>query len=797
MVFVKKHIRDSALDLLKAVAVIAMLVAHSENIFNNNKSQVLHVADTIGSTLAFTLFVFASGISSYYAYYLPEQPIKRKLSRILKRGLLIYCVYVLLNLLALYSLNKLADTTLIIQSLTFVTPQIYTEFLIPLIFLPFWAVLIIPLGKYFFRQIYVAILFSIGLYLLGMGLSTLTLPIELQSIAALFIGAKDVYRYPMIQYSAVFLIAMRFAHFLININSAKSYVRDIAQTCLILGLLLLSAIFIDSALPAQYSLFLRWPPGIGFVLIGILTAFLVYLVYYRFHNSAIIAKLTKIGEMILQIYVLHVSFMFIYRIFIDYKFNSVILAGSAMLCFIVFSIVLSKTLHDIIAELTNREGVAIKATYLSGIMSIVFLWLILGLIFVEAKTIKKFENPAVEMINGLEDQNRVPNIDVFMSRKWIIKNTKLPTSYTKSQLKINLDHQLDEGVFPMVNIDDGKSVKAYPSEKVDDYNYVFEIDATKFVPGDYEFQVIVGEEQATSLRQKFTISYPLFVVWSIDYEGDNVPDQVLNAIGAIGDKYKMPVTHMFNPRIYIASEISAERRRFMTNWVLDRYQHKGDEIGMHLHMHLDMMEAMDIIPKTDPRWGGRTNGHDVLTSAYDYNDFYAMLLWARDQFKANGLPKALSYRAGGWYIEEQQLQALQDVGFTIDTSGRTSYSWGSNNIKGPWTLKETTVPYHPSTKDQNKSTPEPLMSLWEFPNNGWDSTNNEINVLKKAYDLNYQGKFLDHAQTLTYLSHPTYFMQNDEKRMKELLDYIGQSKSVDDQGPVIYLTLQDSLKYWD
>jgi len=249
---------------------------------------------------------------------------------------------------------------------------------------------------------------------------------------------------------------------------------------------------------------------------------------------------------------------------------------------------------------------------------------------------------------------------------------------------------------------------------------------------------------------------------------------------------------LFNPRIFIANDIPTARKSRMVEWVLSGQQIRGDEIGLHLHMHFDMITAVGLTPKTEPHWGGRENGHDVLTSAYGYDEFRKVVEWSLSEFARNGLPKPISYRSGGWFIGSENLRALSDLGFKIDSSGRESIVYGPNKIQNPWTLTSTTRPYQPSTFNQNISI-EPTLDIWEFPNNGMDSTNRDYDVLKQKFEDNYKDMILPQSQVVTYLSHPHWFTKFDQGDMERLFEYLEPRKYENDSGAVIFITLKGAL----
>ncbi|HLD03170.1 MAG TPA: hypothetical protein VJC17_00175 [Candidatus Dojkabacteria bacterium] len=383
-----------------------------------------------------------------------------------------------------------------------------------------------------------------------------------------------------------------------------------------------------------------------------------------------------------------------------------------------------------------------------------------------------------------------------ISRKWVLVSSveKLANTYGFMDYRVRVDnfpiaeHKINLKIVGPQNI-------TLAGTQISSGIYETRIRADQLTPGTYSITTEIADTHFHSKADTFYVSYPLYVTWTIDYEGFDVKDQYLESLAKISSDYGMPITHLFNPRVFIAGDISKKRAQYLADWVSKRVSENGDEVGLHLHMHLDMVKAAGLTPKTEPRWGGRSNGHDVLTSAYEYQEFSKLLQWSIKQFIDHGLPKPLSYRAGGWNIDLENMRALADNGFIIDSSGREYFIWGPNQVKSPWHLASTTRPYQISQSDMNTGA-APNYNLWEFPNNGMDSTNNKADVLIKKFNENYQGKPINSAQTITYLSHPHWLDTYDTPQLRALFSYIDDFKAANDSGPVIFVTLEDASKEW-
>lgn len=307
-----------------------------------------------------------------------------------------------------------------------------------------------------------------------------------------------------------------------------------------------------------------------------------------------------------------------------------------------------------------------------------------------------------------------------------------------------------------------------------------------------------------SYETPFKVTYPLYVNWSMDWEGFDVAQFNLNELDNIANTYGIPVTQLFNPRIYVEEQtsydqISKERADYLTNWVLDRKASRGDEIGMHIHMFSDMVKEAGVSPRPGSIIGAAYG--DTKTSDFTLEELEKIFRWGFEKFTENGLPRPITYRTGGWFSGPHVLKAVQNVGFLIDTSGRTgglinpSLQYSS---PVPWNLSVTTRPYKPTDGDINRWEGTRL-NLWEFPNNGADSYWFNTNDLISRFDQNYTDPrgILEKPQTVTYLSHPHWLAGIDSPKLHALFRYLTQFLHKNDNGPVIFATLEDIYDQWD
>lgn len=401
---------------------------------------------------------------------------------------------------------------------------------------------------------------------------------------------------------------------------------------------------------------------------------------------------------------------------------------------------------------------------------------------------------------SIGEENKHP-LNVDISRKWILKGgTTLDTKFKSSQVKVSTSDTKIMSTATL-NIMD-KNFKIVQSvnmlKDLGIESFTQSIDLSSLAVGDYAVQIsaTVDGAKENSPKQKIHISWPLYVNWSIDWEGDDVTDKSLQTVESIANENKVPITHYFNPRIYVGG-MSSERSKFLTNWVLNRKAKNGDEIGLHLHMWYDMVKTIGITEKREPFWDDAKTGHDVPQTAYSAEEFDQMVSWALMQFNAHGLPVPNVYRAGGWQINIDQLKVLAKYRFLADSSGRDSIKFGKKQYQVPWSLYPTTKPYKPSIYDMN--TPGVTnIGLWEFPNNGDNTSSYGPNSTKVIdnFKENYDGSALKEKQMFVILSHMQYF-SNDEPVVRRFFAEVSKSLASSDSGPVIYSTIQSVIPEYE
>lgn len=337
-------------------------------------------------------------------------------------------------------------------------------------------------------------------------------------------------------------------------------------------------------------------------------------------------------------------------------------------------------------------------------------------------------------------------------------------------------------------------------------NGVFEVtkQISQFPIGRYDFFVEVINigavvEVFESNVETVNVSNPVFVTWTIDWEGMGVNQNDLNEIVAISDEFGVPMVHFFNPRIYVQNQytvgvVNPSAAQYYTSWVLNRRNLHGDEVGLHLHLYPDLLEEVGVERNEDAQIVG-INRDETYLHGYGYEDLSTIVAWSVEKFQEFGIGVPTSFRSGAWMSSADLLKALYDNGVRVDSSARTAGILnpsvpGSTPI--PWNVSPTATPYLPGEDDISVPSPFPI-GIWEFPNNGADSFwFSEDNLIERfTMNFNINTVVQERPQVVTYLSHPHDFVYFDSAKIRSLFSYIEQYNYEKGRGPVVFSTLEN------
>lgn len=767
--------------------------------------------------VSFNGLLFISGAVAYSAYIHFQHPQGTVIRRILKRISWYLIGHYLLAIVG----NGLDNITVqsLVEILLFQKLVHFTEFLVPFLLL---GIANIPLRRFFqftsSSVVYTAIA-ALACYILGTVLSGIVVPEYLLPLKAILVGHEGWFSFPIMQYMAVYLFGIFIGRQMYE-HEDGAYIQRVLR--LFAFLLLIIAITVAFASEQFTALFLRFPPNISFLTLGAGFAVLLLYLTVKLHELRDMplsrTVLILYGQNTFAILFSHTILVFLFAQSGLPQVHSVVLTGIMTIISLWLSLYAAKLLpFNFQLGLTAIQWCECEATHCSHARehrlvvtmkqllfklfaikdilsvrigkkrySLVSRWsIILAVItlLLVATPLGLAENDAYfkQTIGGLSGNT---------NRTWFLTTTNetltysitVPEQYVTGQQDVSFMYQLD---------DHEPKILAHASGR----EWKITIPRDELAIGEHTIHTLITIYDMMYPTQKttFYVSEPLIVTWTIDWDGYDAPDEYLEQMAAISDKRNLPMTHLFNPRIYVTDEITPERADYLTQWVLERNNIHHEEIGLHLHMFTEFVEQSGLTPKTEPIWGSPyTEGYDILTMTYNQEEMREILEYAKSLFAEKGLGRPLSFRAGGWFANSDTLQALDATGFLVDSSGRTSYEFGLNHVKGPWDLRETSQPFLPSVTNQNSTNPPPRLSLLEVPNNGADSFWFSEEQMIERFNKNYPGGVLSQPKQVTFLSHPHWLdHENKNDKIEHVFSHVDQFTYDHDHGPVIYGTLLD------
>jgi hypothetical protein len=305
----------------------------------------------------------------------------------------------------------------------------------------------------------------------------------------------------------------------------------------------------------------------------------------------------------------------------------------------------------------------------------------------------------------------------------------------------------------------------------------------------------LADGEVVVATKEIVISEPEYVVWTLDFEGDASSDDALANTAAIADEQKVPMTIMWNPRVWTTPQVAATRAEAMLAWTTERAT-KGDELSLHLHMWTDFVRAAGIAPRTAPSWAGRGDGYDVPITAYPESDQRVLIEYALRLMAEHRLARPVTFRAGGQFANDATLRTLAALGFAADASAVPAGAFG--RLPYPWTLPADAQPYRPSTTDANKAGD---LQLLEAPTIGGNTFGFDVRTIEPVIraDLSYlvpAGAFATTPRALTIVSHPGTIDATERAAITALFNAFAPLRYDQDKGPVRFVTLAQLAQAW-
>jgi hypothetical protein len=373
------------------------------------------------------------------------------------------------------------------------------------------------------------------------------------------------------------------------------------------------------------------------------------------------------------------------------------------------------------------------------------------------------------------------------------------------------DSLFHEDVHIAVTFPDADPAEGLPRARLRGNGRVVDLHPTPGIPGSWQAELPLDGARAGSQRveilvrlhdgtdasiaaRDFVLSAPEYVVWTLDFEGDAAGDPELANTAAIAASFKVPMTIMWNPRVWTTTQVTPERAQAMQRWMTGLSDQGMGEIALHLHMWTDFVRAAGLVPRTAPNWAGRSDGYDVPLTAFTEDETRTLLDYSLKLMADHGLPRPTSFRAGGEFASAANLRAVAAAGFTADCSAVPAGAFG--RLPYPWTLPADAQPYRPSPDDANAPGSLPLL---EAPTIGGNTYAYDVSTIRPIIraDLSFlapAGEPASMPRTITIVSHPGTIVATERAAIESLFAAFAPLRYDRDIGPLRFVTLAQLAK---
>lgn len=793
--------RSTRIDILRGLAVMGMIVAHGLFFLHDKSGTVVPILENFLNTVVLTAFVFVFGMAwSKWLDTHTHSHIKRLFLLSLKRAGVLYVVYAATSCVAVFTASDPSNRTLssFVYALVLISPPNFTEYIPLFILIVLLLPLLRPLVRATCKSALLTFITGAFSYLLGITIYNLHTTGMLTGIKALFAGSPSLLRFPVLFYLPVALWGLWWQHQRDRIPPKSTrtnqhlLVLTIGVLTTISGMAAVAWLHIPILDPAT-----RWPPSVTFLTLGMSVSaiMLTLMPSFAFLGNTTKHVLSYVGRDAYELWANHLILLFLYRRFIGVQFTNPLLVAALIAALIITAILLSSI------RLTNN---------ISFPFSIAFhgrtrakkrhaLVLLTALILLVWPFIYSSQNPYGNVMQNapLTIEAYLPettSITLSSEKIWHVRNTSEKQTMNFSVSLTGIEFRaLPKPDRIRISLND--DTKQFEGVRSTDGIYHYTLPVSDVAPGIYSAVARIENKDVPIVSEPVTIhvTEPLYVAWTFDWEGWDTPDEALSSIDSFAANYPfIKFSHFVNPRTFLPNVLSQERAQRLKEFLLIR-RSNGDEIGLHLHMHYDLVEAAGVTPKKTHAWGLRTEeGYDIPTTEYTAEEFQTIVSFAQALAEDLGFPVMHGYRAGGWFINTEQLNVLPSLGFVYDSSARSKTLTGAFRTT-PWALTDGAQPYYPSQSDQN--TPVERGPLLEIPINGLSTYDQDIETLTKRVRDVYTGGILTEPKALVFVSHPQFFAREFEK-IPTMLTILSSLSNKTDRGPVVFSTTFDIYQLW-
>ncbi len=791
--------RSPKIDALRGIAVLGMIIAHGLFFFHNRSNPHLTSLETLLNSTVFTIFVFVFGqsLSKWLDVHAFDHP-RTVWAFTAKRAGLIYLLYMVVSSIAIGTSG--GNLSALGGALTMTNPPNFTEYMPLFVILVLATPALRPLLRLTRSSMLLTFIIGAFSYLVGITLHQFSVPDILVGLKALLSGSETLLRFPVLFYFPVVLWGLWWQHDSDHNTKNKSHTAVHVWIVLICTTLSIAGIAITQvrSIPLLDPN-TRWPPSIPFLAFGMSTSAICL---FLMPSLAWIGGGAKrvigyFGRDALDLWATHLILLFLYRRFVSWSTGNAAISLALTCVLLILTVLFSSIM--ITNKIRFPFHVALTGTTRFRKRYIVYSCIAL-LLLIWSTTLAPGNPYGNFMVApSLTAQSKLPpgtQAQLTTNAIWYVRHHPTPQSL---EITVSVDApQPIVSVHPdSVQIKINGVVTKFSSIAATNGALRFTKQIADILPGMYSITAVIahGDASVSTNAVTVTVSEPLLVAWTFDWEGWDVSDEALRQISQLADTYPtVKFSHFVNPRTFLPGVISPIRASQILAFLSDRHG-KGDEIAMHLHMHHDLVLGSGVSTRSAHPWGLRTaEGYDTPTTEYTPAEFRQIVRYAQRIASESGLPPMEGYRAGGWFLNTLQLNELQSLGYTYDSSGRDRPTTGAFRTV-PWNLSIGAQPYYPSASDQNLSIPN-SGGILEIPTNGLSTYDQTVEMLITRITSVYKGGVLTSPKALVFVSHPQFYTREFPK-IAEVLTKIMAASQVAGMGPAVFVTTADIAKLWN
>lgn len=390
-----------------------------------------------------------------------------------------------------------------------------------------------------------------------------------------------------------------------------------------------------------------------------------------------------------------------------------------------------------------------------------------------------------------------------LERRWVLRSDGLTVGAETLGVTFDLPASYS---YARLSVDDGEGVVV---TRGDDGRFAWRAPVTGLATGDHAVVVRSKSGKRELGRATFTVSSPLYVVVSTDWDDTRMTDAFLARMEGLRQHHPgLVVSHFWAPYHYTDPEVSAARKDEIDAFVKEQRDGFGDEIGLHIHGWCHFVEWAGVSCKTkETFYEDDGSGYTTILAAYSQPELEAIFEGSAKMFAEHGFGRPTSFRAGGWTADAKVLRALAATGFTVDSSaladpakrllvwkGYPLYDWNVAHWTG---ITEASQPYFPLESDPTKPDPEKRLPLLEVPDNGALVDYITGYEMRQVYAANHPGGgALERSSLFQIGYHPPNFSSDFLARMDDALGEVDEHLYEKDLGPAVYVTISKLTAVW-